>query len=243
MKLNNEFTVSAPLDRTWETLLDVERVGSCLPGAQMDPADESGLYRGRMKMKLGPMAMAYEGTARLVEVDEDAHVTVMDVQGREAKGQGTAAATIRNTLEEAPGGTRVKVETDLQVTGRQAQFGRGIMEDVAGRMLGQFAQQLEELITAGPAATGANGAGPAAASATATHLDPGATGEERTGSGSSARPAGGDEDVLDVGSVVGGVVTKNLPLVAGLLALVLALLAGARAARGRRRSLRVELRL
>lgn len=242
MKLNNEFTVSAPLDRTWETLLDVERVGSCLPGAQMDPADESGLYRGRMKMKLGPMAMAYEGTARLVEVDEDAHVTVMDVQGREAKGQGTAAATIRNTLEEAPEGTRVRVETDLQVTGRQAQFGRGIMEDVAGRMLGQFAQQLEALITAGPAAGTANGGGPAAASATATHLGMGEDAGPAGRPGSSARPSAAD-DVLDVGSVMSGMLTKNLPVIAGVVALLLLLFIGPRI-RGRgRRSLRLELRL
>ena len=251
MKLNNEFTVSAPLDRTWATLLDVERVGSCLPGAQMDPADETGVYRGRMKMKLGPMAVAYEGTARLVEVDEDAHVSVMDVKGREAKGQGTAAATIRNRLAESPEGTRVMVETDLQVTGRQAQFGRGIMEDVAGRMLGQFAKQLEQLINEGPQGTapaGANGNGAAAApaSATATHLSPGAGQagpSSSSSSSSSAPPPSGDDDVLDVGSVVGGVLKGNLPIVGAVLALLLLVLAGSRVAHGRRRSVRVELRL
>lgn len=249
MKLNNEFTVSAPLDRTWATLLDVERVGSCLPGAQMDPADETGVYRGRMKMKLGPMAVAYEGTARLIDVDEDAHVSVMDVKGREAKGQGTAAATIRNRLAEAPEGTRVMVETDLQVTGRQAQFGRGIMEDVAGRMLGQFAKQLEQLINEDPqgptAAGGTNGAAPAAASATATHLSPGAgqAGSSSSSSSSAPPPSGSDDDVLDVGSVVGSMLKGNLPIAGAVLALLLVVLAGSRVARGRRRSVRVELRL
>ena len=147
MKLDNEFVVAAPLERTWSTLLDLDRVAGCLPGATLEPSAGDGTYRGGMKVKLGPMVVSYDGVARLVDVDEDDHTSTLEVQGKETKGQGTAAATIRNRLEDVgEGRTRVRVETELQVTGRQAQFGRGIMEDVAGRMLREFAGRLEQLI-------------------------------------------------------------------------------------------------
>ena len=99
MKLENSFTVAAPIDQTWDTLLDIERVATCLPGAQIEPRAEDGVYRGAMKMKLGPMTVDYRGTARLQDVDEDTHTASIAVQAREAKGQGTAAAVIRNQLE------------------------------------------------------------------------------------------------------------------------------------------------
>ena len=112
-----------------------------------------------MKIKVGPMAVNYQGTARLAAVDEEARTVDIEVRAKEAKGQGTAAAVIRNTLVEEPGGTRVIAETDLQVTGRQAQFGRGIMEDVASRMLGDFARRLESYLVGEDeaAAAGADG--------------------------------------------------------------------------------------
>ena len=94
MQLENEFTVTAPLDQTWETLLDIERVATCLPGATIEPSEDDGVYRGAMKMKLGPMNVSYQGTARLQDVDEDTHTASIAVQAREAKGQGTAAAVI-----------------------------------------------------------------------------------------------------------------------------------------------------
>jgi uncharacterized protein len=143
MRLENSFTVAAPLERTWRTLLDIERVATCLPGAKIEPGDEDGVFRGAMKMKLGPMTVDYRGTARLQDVDEDTHTASIAVQAREAKGQGTAAAVISNHLESQNGGTKVVAVTDLNVTGRQAQFGRGIMEDVAGTMMSQFAARLE----------------------------------------------------------------------------------------------------
>lgn len=140
MKLRNEFIVAAPLERTWATLLDVPRVASALPGATIEPG-ASGDYRGRMKVKIGPVTAEYAGTARLEDVDEDAHVASFYVQGSGA--QGSAAATITNRVEEAEGGTRVVVETDLRVTGRAAAFGRGLMEDVSARLLTEFARRLE----------------------------------------------------------------------------------------------------
>lgn len=148
MKLQNEFTVSVPIERAWEALLDIETVAGFLPGAKIEPAGEDGVFHGSMKVKVGPMTVNYQGTARLAAVDEQARVADIEVSAKEAKGQGTAAAVIRNRLIEAAGGTRVVAETDLQVTGRQAQFGRGIMQDVAGRMLGDFARRFEEYLNA-----------------------------------------------------------------------------------------------
>jgi uncharacterized protein len=143
MKLRNEFEVSIPVERTWETLLDVPRVARALPGATIEPAGEGGVWRGSMKVKLGPVMTEYTGTARLQDVDDDERRAGYRVEGREARGQGTAAATITAQVASADGGTRVTVETEMSVTGRQAQLGRGLMEQVAGAMLDDFAGRLE----------------------------------------------------------------------------------------------------
>ena len=103
MKLENEFSVAASIEDTWGTLLDIERVATCLPGATIEPGDEDGVYHGAMKMKLGPMNVQYKGTAKLQDVDEDTHTASIAVQAREAKGQGTAAAVISNHLEQVNG--------------------------------------------------------------------------------------------------------------------------------------------
>jgi carbon monoxide dehydrogenase subunit G len=143
MKLTNEFTVAVPADRVWETLLDIERVASFLPGAKITPTDEEGVFNGSMRIKLGPMTVNYQGVARMGAVDEAARTADIAVDAKEAKGQGTASAVIRNRVIDQNGSTRVVAETELAVTGRQAQFGRGIMQDVASRMLGQFAARFE----------------------------------------------------------------------------------------------------
>jgi uncharacterized protein len=155
MRLRNEFEVGVPVERTWATLLDVPRVARALPGATIDPEAEGGAYRGRMKVKLGPVVTEYTGTARVQDADEDDRVASFRVEGREARGQGSAAATITTRLAPAGAGTRVAVETDLQVTGRQAQLGRNLMEDVAGSMLGEFATRLEAELRGEPAAASA----------------------------------------------------------------------------------------
>jgi carbon monoxide dehydrogenase subunit G len=144
MRLTNEFDVGVPVAQTWATLLDVPRVARALPGASIEPESEGGAWRGTMRVKLGPVTTDYAGSARVQDVDDDDHVASFRVEGREARGQGTAAATITTRL--APqdgGGTHVVVETDMQVTGRQAQLGRGLMEEVAGAILGDFARRLE----------------------------------------------------------------------------------------------------
>jgi len=146
MKLKNEVIVPAPLEQTWPLLLDVPRMVRALPGATVEPDGAEGVYRGALKVRLGPVAMEYEGVARLEDVDEDEHVATFRIEGRERRGHGGATATITNRLLPAEGGTRLIVETDLSVTGRAAQFGRGLMEDVAGHLLQRFARGLEAAV-------------------------------------------------------------------------------------------------
>jgi len=196
MKLQNEFSVNVPLERAWETLLDIQTVAGFLPGAKIEPTDEEGVFKGAMKIRVGPMSISYEGTARLAAVDEDAHKADIEVRAKEAKGQGTASAVIHNELVQENGATRVIAVTDLQVTGRQAQFGRGIMQDVAGRMLTDFARRFESYLTEG----GANGA--AAAEAKPEPAAAGAAAEAPTRTAPPEPPAA-EEDALDLGSVVG----------------------------------------
>jgi uncharacterized protein len=149
MKVTNEVVVPAPLERTWSLLLDVPRVVRALPGATVESDAAEGAYRGALKVRLGPVAMEYEGVARLEDVDEDEHAATFRIEGRERRGHGGATATIVNRLLPDEGGTRLVVETDLAVTGRAAQLGRGLMEDVAGSLLEQFAVGLERLTLGG----------------------------------------------------------------------------------------------
>jgi carbon monoxide dehydrogenase subunit G len=161
MKINNEFTVSAPIQQAWDTMLNLERIAPCLPGAAIQEEKEEGEYDGTMKVKIGPITANYKGTVKFEEVDEGNHRAVLQATGRDARGQGTASATIVSTLQEESDGTKVSVETDMKLTGRAAQFGRGIAQDVATKMLDQFASCLEEEITGGPeegAASAASGA-------------------------------------------------------------------------------------
>ena len=138
MKLAHDFTVHAPPAQAWDVLLDVERVAPCLPGAALDGGDGTE-YAGTMTIKLGPVTTRYQGTVRIEEADAAARRAVLRAQARDARGDGTAAATITTQLEEVPEGTRVRVETDLAISGPAAQFGRGVMQDVSGRLMGEFA--------------------------------------------------------------------------------------------------------
>jgi uncharacterized protein len=149
MKMTNEFTVAADPDTVWRTLLDMEGVAGCLPGATIQATDDENTYEGSMRVKIGPMAVSYRGTATLTEVDDEARRAVISLRAREDKGQGTAMATITNAVQPADGGARVTAETDLHITGPQARFGRGVMEDVAGRVLQEFSTRLERQLAAG----------------------------------------------------------------------------------------------
>jgi len=193
LKLENEFVVDAPLERTWQTLLDLERVGGCLPGATIEPVGD-GSYKGAMRVKLGPVSMNYAGTAKLESVDEATHTAVFAVQGKETRGQGSASATIRNRVVPEGASTRVFVETELSVTGRPAQFGRGIMQDVAASMLGDFSRRLSALMAESNSAP-ADAAQPAPAEA--AHAAPPPPAEEKP-------------EALAVGGVLGKVVLARV---------------------------------
>jgi uncharacterized protein len=233
MKLENEFSVAASLEDTWKTLLDIERVATCLPGATIEPGGEDGVYHGRMKMKLGPMTVSYQGTAKLEDVDEDSHTASIAVQAREAKGQGTAAAVISNHLEQVNGKTRVVAVTDLQITGRQAQFGRGIMEDVASSMMKQFATRLEQEIQNGPPESEATAAADSGGDET-----PAPSRAAAAAAASSTAPDD-DEEVLDVGGVLANTEMLRYAGIAGGALLVIGLLIAA--LRGRRSGLTVNI--
>src|SRR5919206_1551819 len=145
MKLENEFTVPGGIDAAWAVLLDVERVAPCLPGAAVEPGTgEEGSYNGTMTVKIGRITAGYKGTVRVLEADEANRRAVMRAQAKDARGQGTAAATITSTMEEAPDGTRVTVVTDMRVTGPAAQFGRGVMQDVSAKLMTRFADCLAQ---------------------------------------------------------------------------------------------------
>ena len=146
MKLENEFTVPAPVDRAWEVLLDLERVAPCLPGAAID-GREGDAHTGTMTVKIGPITARYKGTVKIEESDEQAHRAVMRAQARDARGQGTAAATITSTMEAVDDGTRVAGgDRHARSPVPAAQFGRGVMQDVSAKMMGRFADCLAGLM-------------------------------------------------------------------------------------------------
>ncbi|MGV9357514.1 SRPBCC family protein [Streptomyces misionensis] len=141
MELHHEFTVPVPVEEAWPVLLDIERVAPCLPGAVVEEYDGK-TVTGSVKVKVGPVTVTYRGTAVFEEQDAAAHRMVLVANGRETRGQGTARATVTGTLSERDGGTAVSVRTDLTVTGRPAQFGRGVLAEVGDRLVGRFADCL-----------------------------------------------------------------------------------------------------
>ena len=198
MKVNNEFTVGVPVQRAWDVMLDLERIAPCLPGAAIQEDKGDGEYEGTMKVKIGPITANYKGTVRFEETDEENHRAVLNATGRDARGQGTASATIVSSLQEEGDSTRVKVETDMKLTGRAAQFGRGIAQDVATKMLTQFADCLEREISGGPE----EGAAATSAAQAETSGDGAAAQEE-----SPVTPAGG------AGGTAGRVISSEDPSV------------------------------
>jgi carbon monoxide dehydrogenase subunit G len=166
VQLENSFTVPVPIDEAWRVLLDIERIAPCMPGAALDSVTGDD-FTGRVKVKLGPINLTYQGKASFVEKDEAAHKAVIDGRGKDQRGNGTAAALITAQLKAEGDTTRVDVLTDLNITGRPAQFGRGVMTDVGNKLLGQFADKLAAQLGAGDAGATA-AAAPAPAEATPT---------------------------------------------------------------------------
>lgn len=159
MELSNDFEVSAPIEKVWEVINDVELIAPCLPGAQLEEVGNDE-YKGFVKVKVGPITAQYKGVAKFVEVDDSNHRVVIRGEGRDTRGAGNAAADITASLESVPEGTRVNVVTDLKITGKVAQFGRGVMADISKKLMGQFADNLSELVLSEdnkPASTGSEG--------------------------------------------------------------------------------------
>lgn len=151
MELINTFSVSVPPEVAWKVLTDVERIAPCLPGAQLQEI-EGDEFRGVVKVKVGPIQAQYKGKAVFVERDDAAMKAVLEASGRDTRGQGNASATITAQLESAAGGTQVTVTTDLTVTGKVAQFGRGVLADVSAKILSQFVDNLEQTVLVDDAA-------------------------------------------------------------------------------------------
>ena len=223
--MENEFTVDAPIEQAWETLLDLERITPCLPGAALE--EESGdEYKGTMTIRLGPVTQKYNGTVSFEETNEESHRAVLKADGKDARGQGTASATITSTLTEEDGGTKVHVETDMHLTGRAAQFGRGVQQEVATKFINQFAECLEKEIMgentreepeqpAEPEQSGDTEAAEEAVSANGSGAED-ATGEEEK---PKRRVIQQDHDVepLDLGEASRDAVIKRVvPLAAGV---------------------------
>jgi carbon monoxide dehydrogenase subunit G len=170
LQLEHSFTVPVGIDDAWKVLLDIERVAPCMPGAALETVHGDD-FTGTVKVKLGPIALTYKGKASFVEKDEAAHRATIHAQGRDARGNGTASAKVTATLTDQSGETKVDVVTDLDITGKPAQFGRGVMVDVGNKLIGQFADCLAGKLSGDGAAEPAGasaGAGSAEAAAPPT---------------------------------------------------------------------------
>lgn len=219
MQLEHEFTVPVPVDRAWEVLLDVETIAPCMPGASVETV-EGDSFTGNVKVKVGPITVAYAGKASFLEKDAAAHRAVVEAKGRETRGSGTAAATVTARMTDESGSTRVNVVTDLAITGKPAQFGRGVMNDVGNKLIGQFADCLATTITEGGAVSA--GAAP--------HAGEAAGGEARAASDGGPGPATGAHEgaqqtrptpeSIDLLDVAGGSLAKRLAPVAALVLLI-----------------------
>jgi carbon monoxide dehydrogenase subunit G len=176
MELEHSFSVPVPVERAWDVLLDVERVAPCMPGATLDSVAGDNVT-GKIKVKVGPIQMTYAGTARFTERDEAHGVVTLEASGKETRGAGTASASVRSELKPDGDQTHVTVHTTLNVTGKPAQFGRGVMAEVGGRLIGIFADNLAAMLAAEPAATA-----------------DGSAAEDENSAGNEAVPAGGAPD-------------------------------------------------
>lgn len=224
-KLLNEFTVNRSIDHTWAVLTDVERIAPCLPGAQLQEI-EGDVFRGVVKVKLGPIATAFKGQASFVERDDAAHKAVLKGEGRDTGGKGNADALITAQLEAvSPEVTKCVVSTDLRITGKVAQFGRGIMGDVSEKLMTQFANNLNTMLDAEGAPTEAPApvaepavAEPAAEAAPTTSTSPTTPPPaKRTINGPAAEP-------IELSDLAGSAVLKRmLPVFGGIVLLLLVL--------------------
>ena len=214
MELSNEFTVDAPVDQAWAVLTDLERIAPCMPGAQLTEV-EGDEYRGNIKIKVGPITAQYKGAATFVSRDESSHTAVLKAEGRDTRGQGNASANITATLVPSGAGTKVTVNTDLTITGKVAQMGRGVLADVSAKLLGQFVDSLERDVLAGAPAPSAPST-PAPEPQKVADAPPMAEGPRKINS-AEAKP-------IDLLSTTGAPMAKRVGPVVGVLVVLLWLL-------------------
>jgi carbon monoxide dehydrogenase subunit G len=209
IELDNSFTVPVPPEQAWHVLLDVERIAPCMPGASVTSV-EGDEVAGQVKVKLGPLSLSYKGTAKFTEKDQASHTIAIEASGKETRGAGTASATVHAGLKPADteGGTLVSIHTSLNVTGRPAQFGRSLLPEVSGKLIAQFAANLEALIEADAAGETAPVEG--------TTTD----GAAQSGSAVTAVALPPQEDSLNLIALVGGPVLKRVIPVAVVAALL-----------------------
>ncbi|NUR93564.1 MAG: SRPBCC family protein [Nonomuraea sp.] len=219
MRFEHEFSVPVPVEQAWAVLLDVERVAPCLPGATLD-IFEGDEFTGRMKVKVGPITVTYRGSARFEDVDKDSHTLTIQASGKEARGSGTASATVRARMTPGEGSTSVSVETTFNVTGRPAQFGRGVMAEVGAKLIDRFAGNLAQLLSE-PMVEPVPAQQPEPVQEEERHLSAVPSPEQ------DVRPAGTlrtsrtpDEEALDLLEIAGQPLLKRLaPIAGGLVVL------------------------
>jgi hypothetical protein len=224
MELVNEFTVKRPIEQTWNTLTDVPTITPCLPGATLESAD-GGTYTGVVKLKVGPILANFKGDASFVEKDDVKHRAVLNASGRDTGNKGNAAAVITAQLEPIDANTtKVVVSTDLKITGKFAQFGRGAMQEISNKLLAEFVKNLEKLTAADAAPAPAGDASTAAAVESSSA--PASTANAAAGASTITAPKPADHDnVLDLGKYAGGAMAKRFaPFAGGILLLLLLLM-------------------
>ncbi len=212
MKLENEFRVSVPIDRAWEVLTDIPLITPCLPGAALTDHDDTE-YKGKVKIKVGPVTADYSGSAVFVTRDEATHHVEISASGRDSRGSGNASATITADMTTDGDGTKVSITTDLKISGKVAQFGKGMIAEVSGKLIDQFVDCIEqellgEAIIDEVAAESAAGPGTAAGADTAA---------------APARPRPHQPETLDLMEYAGNSVYKRLIPVVAVIAVLIAL--------------------
>jgi len=229
IELDNSFTVPVPPEQAWDVLLDVERIAPCMPGASVTSVDGDEVA-GQVKVKLGPLSLSYKGTAKFTEKDQENHTIAIEASGKETRGAGTASATVQAGLKPADeeGHTLVSIHTALNVTGRPAQFGRSLLPEVSGKLIAQFASNLEAMITADAngGGTGGDPGGEAAGAAAGSVAEATETaGSPVTVTRTPTEPSvvlPQQEESLNLIKLVGVPVLKRvIPIAAGAAALVI----------------------
>jgi uncharacterized protein len=240
MRFENHFDVDSPIESVWDAVLDVERVAPTVPGAEVLERTGDDAYQVAIKVKVGPMSMTYRGEVEIAERDEEAHRAVMKARAKEARGQGTADADVTMQLRGENGRTSATVTTEVELSGKAATMGQGVLQDVAGRLVQTFAKNLATMLEGGePAAAEAGApaaeAGVPAADAAASAAIPAGSAAPRLAAPPSP-PGIQREDALDLGSLGGAIIADRLQdqrRLAGLIGLValIAFVVGRRSAR------------